>query len=165
MEFRDLYDEFRNPIFKTIKKGEKPKKGEFYVTVVIVIEDMDGRFLIQKRSLSKGGLWATTGGHPKAGESSLEGILTEVKEEMGLDLDKNKIVLFDTIKTEDDFVDYYYIKCPIDEKKIVLQKEEVSDYAFKTKKELFEMFDKKMFHSKHEYMMKKCFAFLENGGM
>lgn len=165
MEFRDLYDEFRNPIFKTIKKGEKPKNGEFYVTVVIVIENTDGRFLIQKRSPSKGGLWATTGGHPKSGESSIEGILTEVKEEIGLDLDKDKIILFDTIQTEDDFVDYYYIKCPIDEDKIVLQEDEVSDYALKTKEEIYEMFDKKIFHPKHKYMMIKCFDFLENGGI
>lgn len=164
MEFRDLYDGNRNPLHRTIKKGEKPIKGEYYVTVVIVIEDVTGKFLLQRRSIKKGGLWATTGGHPKSGESSLDGILTEVKEEMGLSLDKDKIVLFDTVKTEDDFVDYYYIKCPINEDEIVLEEAEVMDYAFKTKKEIYEMFDEGIFHPKHQEMMIKCFKFLNSGG-
>lgn len=163
MEFRDLYDINRNPLHKTIKKGDKPKDGEFYVTVVIAIENMDGKFLIQKRSINKGGLWATTGGHPKTGESSLEGILSEVKEELGLTLNKKKIVLFDTVKTKKDFVDYYYIKCLINEDEIVLQESEVSDYTFKTKEEIEKMFEQGLFHHKHQFMMEKCFKYL-NGG-
>jgi 8-oxo-dGTP pyrophosphatase MutT (NUDIX family) len=161
MEKRDLYDEMRNPIFKTIKKGEKPPIGLYYVTVVTVMQDTSGKFLIQKRSKQKGGLWATTGGHPKSGETSKQGIITEVKEEMGIDISKENIVLFQTEKTSDDFVDYYYVKMPLENKKVTLQVEEVEDYAFKTQEEILKMIDQGLFHPKHAFMMKECFKFLE----
>ena len=86
MEYRDLYNENRIPLFKTIKKGEKPEEGMYYVSVAVALENTDGTFLLQKRSLKKGGLWGTVSGHPKSGETSLEGILTEIKEEMGLEV-------------------------------------------------------------------------------
>lgn len=44
------------------------------------IQNSAGKFLIQKRSEEKNGKFATMGGHPKSGESSIEGILTEVEE-------------------------------------------------------------------------------------
>ena len=37
---------------------------------------------MQKRVASKGGDWGVTGGHPKAGEEPITGIITEVKEEL-----------------------------------------------------------------------------------
>jgi isopentenyldiphosphate isomerase len=163
MEYRDLYDENRTPLFKTIKKGEKPTVGMYYVSVAIAIENDDGTFLLQKRAENKGGLWATTSGHPKSGETSLEGIVTEIKEEMGLSIPKDKIKLFKTVKTNDDFVDFYYIKLHILKEKIHLQKEEVSDYMFATKDEILKLIEHNKFYHSHAKMMLDCFEYLENG--
>ncbi len=163
MEYRDLYNEDRIPLFKTIKKGEKPEKGMYYVSVVIALENTDGTFLLQKRSLQKGGLWGTISGHPKSGETSLEGMLTEIKEEMGLEIQKEKVKLFKTIQTKDDFVDFYYVKCFVPEEKIKLQEEEVTDYMFASKEKVLELIERQEFHKKHAEMMKTCFAYLENG--
>ena len=105
MEKRDLYDENKKLTGETIYKGEKVPKGRYYITVVVWIQNEEDEFLIQKRVLKKDGKWSTTGGHPVSGETSKQGIFTEIKEELGLDLTNEEITLFKTIKTEDDFVD------------------------------------------------------------
>ena len=110
MEIRDLYNENKELTGETILKGESVPKGRYYITVVVWIQNDKGEFLIQKRVKSKDGKWATTGGHPVSGETSKQGIITEIKEELGIDADINGIQLFKTIKTEDDFVDLYYLK-------------------------------------------------------
>ena len=79
MEKRDLYDENRKLTGKTIYKGEEIPKGSYIVVVLVFIQNSEGKFLIQKRSERKNGLYATTGGHPKSGEDSVQGIITEVK--------------------------------------------------------------------------------------
>ncbi len=163
MEYRDLYDKNRVPLFKTIKKGEKPEKGMYYVSVAIALENIDGTFLLQKRSIKKGGLWGTITGHPKSGETSLDGIITEIKEEMGLEVPRENIKLFKTIQTKDDFVDFYYSKCFIPKEKIKLQEEEVADYMFASKEKVLELIEKEEFHKKQAQMMQTCFYYIEKG--
>ena len=94
MEIRDLYNENKELTGETIVKGEDVPKGRYYITVVVWIQNDNGEFLIQKRVQRKDGKWATTGGHPVSGETSKQGIITEIKEELGIDTDINKIQLF-----------------------------------------------------------------------
>ena len=131
VEKRDLYDSERNLTGKYIYAGEHPPQDLYYLVVVIFIQNSNGMFLMQKRSKIKGGEWASTGGHPKMGESSFDGIITEVNEELGIDISlyKDKIVLFKTIKASDCFVDLYYLKADIDVNSLTLQEEEVEDDA------------------------------------
>ena len=110
MELRDLYNSKRILTGEVIEKGQDVPSGRYYITVVVFIENGNGEFLLQKRVLRKDGRWATTGGHPVSGESSLEGIVTEIKEELGQSVNQNELTLFKTIMTDDDFVDLYYMK-------------------------------------------------------
>ena len=50
--------------------------------------------MIQKRSKLKNGKYATTGGHPKSGENSVQGIISEIKEEIGLDINPKDLKLY-----------------------------------------------------------------------
>ena len=93
MELRDLYDENKMVTGKTFVKGEQVPKGYYYLIVAIYIQNSKGEFLIQKRVERKGGKWATTTGYPKAGETGLDGLLTEVEEEIGIDLRDRKSVV------------------------------------------------------------------------
>ena len=93
MEYRDLYNKDRNLTGKTISKGEPIPKGYYIKIVVCFMENSEGKFLMQKRSLQKDGLWATTGGHPKSGEDSLTGMHTEILEELDLDINPNELKL------------------------------------------------------------------------
>lgn len=55
MEMRDLYDENKRITGETIVKDETIPKGKYYIIVVIWIQNEDGEFLIQKRTLRKDG--------------------------------------------------------------------------------------------------------------
>ena len=74
MEKRDLYDSERNITGETILKGEKIPPNRYIIVVLVFIQNSEGKFLIQKRSKRKNGKYATTGGHPKSGESSIQGL-------------------------------------------------------------------------------------------
>ena len=82
-ELRDLYDINSNKTDKTYRKGETIPDGYYPMVVMVVIRNSKGEFLMQKRVESKGGDWGVTGGHPKAGETPLEGIVTEVGYQAG----------------------------------------------------------------------------------
>ena len=58
--------------------------GFYPMVVMIAIQNKKGEFLMQKRVPRKGGDWGVTGGHPKAGQTCEEGIITEVQEELGI---------------------------------------------------------------------------------
>lgn len=162
MELRDLYNEKRILTGKTIEKGKDVPLGFYYITVVVFIENSKNEFLLQKRVMAKDGKWATTGGHPVSGESSLEGMVTEIKEELGLDVKQNELTLFKSIMTNDDFVDLYYLKRDIDISDIVLQKEEVDDVKWFTREEINELIKENIFSELHLEFYNDCIDFLDN---
>ena len=160
MELRDLYDENKEITGETIYKGQDVPKGRYYITVVVFIQNSKNEFLIQKRVKKKDGKWATTGGHPVSGETSKQGIVTEIKEELGVNVLEKNIKLFKTIKTEDDFVDIYYLKEDIDIKKIKIQKEEVEDVKWASIDEIERMINEKKFSESHTKFFKDCLNYL-----
>ena len=150
MEKRDLYNENRKLINKTIFKNEDIPSENYILMVVAFIENLDGRYLIQKRSELKGGEWAFTGGHPKHGESSLEGVKTEIKEELGIVVENP--ILFKSVKGKNVFCDLYYVKQDINLNDVVKQDEEVSEVMLVTKEEIDSLFSEGIFKKGH-YMM------------
>ena len=161
MELRDLYDKDRKLTGKKIYKGQNIPQGRYYITVVIFIQNSKNEFLLQKRSKNKDGKWATTGGHPVSGQTSKEGIITEVKEELGIDIVPENIKLFKTIKTEDDFVDIYYLKENVDVTKIKIQKEEVSDIKWATIEEIKKLIKSEAFSTSHAEFFQFCLDYLK----
>ena len=149
---------------ETIERGQPVPKGRFYITVVVWIQNDNGEFLIQKRVKSKDGKWATTGGHPVSGETSLEGICTEIKEELGISVEKEKIKLFKTIKTEDDFVDLYFLKKNIDIEEITVQKAEVESVQWNNIEEIKQKINDNQFSESHTQFFKDCMEFLGKKG-
>ena len=126
-ELRDLYDENGIKTGKTYHKGEMIPKGYYPMVVMVVIRNSKGEFLMQKRALAKGGDWGVTGGHPKAGETSLEGIVTEVKEELGLDFSNEQFILYDAGCDGKDCYKMYFVNKDIDINDIKIQGEELSE--------------------------------------
>lgn len=156
MEKRDLYDVNKNLVGMTFNKGEQVPKGYYYLIVAIFIENSNGDFLIQKRVASKGGKWATTAGHPKSGENSIQGLYSETLEEIGVDISKDEVKLVDTWINNDQIFDIYYLKKDIDLKDIVIQKEEVDGVDYATRDEIKEMFLNNQFHENHYILFEKC---------
>lgn len=152
MEKRDLYDENRNLTGKTIYKGEEIPEGSYINVVLVFIQNSEGKFLIQKRSERKNGLYATTGGHPKSGENSLQGIITEVKEEIGIDLKPEDVKLYYGGRSDNErvFWDDYYVKMDVpDISSLKLQEEEVASVHWFSKDEIIDLRKKGLFFMNH----------------
>ena len=160
MEKRDLYDENRYLTGKTIFKNEEIPEGCFILMVVAFIQNTEGKFLIQKRSEEKGGEWAFTGGHPKAGETSLQGIKTEIKEELGIAIDNP--ILFKEASGKNTYCDLYYVNKNVNLADVLIQEEEVSKVKFAAKEEIEEMFKNGIFKKGHYMMFKDCLNYLNN---
>ena len=160
MELRDLYDENKKLTGEKIYKEQDVPKGCYYITVVVFIQNSKNEFLLQKRVKKKDGKWATTGGHPVSGETSRQGIITEIKEELGIDILEKNIKLFKTIKTEDDFVDIYYLKEDIDINKVRIQKEEVSAVKWATINDIEKMIEEGDFSESHRDFFEDCIKYL-----
>ena len=152
LEKRDLYDKNRNLTGETIFKGEEIPEGKYINVVLVFIQNSEGKFLIQKRSEIKNGKYATTGGHPKSGETSLQGIITEVKEEIGVDVKPEDLVLYygGRSDTEKVFWDDYYIKMDIPNiEELKLQEEEVASVHWFSADEINELMKKEIFFMNH----------------
>lgn len=152
MEKRDLYDINRNLTGETILKGDEIPDGKYIVVVLVYIQNSDGKFLIQKRSEIKNGKYATTGGHPKSGENSIQGILTEVEEEIGLKLNKDDLQLYFSGRSDEEkvFWDDYYAKVDIpDIKNLKLQKDEVDSIHWFTEEEIKVLMREDKFFKNH----------------
>lgn len=145
-EYTDLYDDNKKKTGKKLfrAKGTKLKvpTGFYNIVVIIFIENSKGEFLFQKTSKNKGSIWAVAGGHVKAGETSKEAIINELKEEMGLDINQSEIKLFKTYKYESAFKDVYYLKKDIDIDKLNCARDEVDNLKYLTKDEISQIIEK-----------------------
>ena len=135
-ELRDLYDINSNKTNKTYRKGDLIPEGYYPMVVMVVIRNSNGEFLMQKRVQSKGGDWGVTGGHPKSGETPIEGIITEVKEELGLDFSKENFIEYDSGCDGKDCYKMYFVTKDININDITIQKEELSEVRWFTMDEL-----------------------------
>ena len=158
MEYRDLYDENRQKTGEKILKNEPIPENKYIMMVAIFIENDKNEFLIQKRCAKKGGKWATTGGHPKSGENSLEGILTEVNEELGINI--SNPMLFKQARGQNTHCDLYYLKENINIQNIKIQDEEVDEVKWASINEINNLFKNEEFHKGHYMMFKDCLEYL-----
>ena len=151
MEKRDLYDFNRNLTGETIFKGEAIPKNKYILVVLSFIENSEGKFLIQKRSIQKNGKYASTGGHPKSGETSLQGMLTEIKEEIGLSLlpTEPKLIFSGREDSSQIFYDIYYIKKDFEIEDLQLQEEEVESVKWNSVSEIQNMINNNTFLRSH----------------
>jgi len=152
IEKRDLYDKNRNLTGETIYKGEEIPEGKYINVVLVFIQNSEGKFLIQKRSERKNGKYATTGGHPKSGETSLQGIITEIKEEIGVDVNPQDLVLYYGGRSDSEkvFWDDYYIKMDIPNiEELKLQEEEVTSVHWFSAEEINELMKEDKFFMNH----------------
>lgn len=158
MEILDLYDDYGNKLNETINRGEVPSEGKNIMLSVIFIKNADNKYLIQKSSKAKGGLYTTTGGHVIHNETGLSTIIREVAEEIGVTIAKDSIThiatfkypgrycLFNVYLTENNKMDISNIK---------LQQAEVENVYWLTKDEILNLIDSHLFLESHGYIFKK----------
>lgn len=143
MELWDVYDQDRKKIGKLHERGQRLRAGEYHLVADIWTIDSEGKILLTQRHPNKnlGLLWECTGGAVIAGETSLKGAMRELKEEIGIQVDEDKLKLISTVRCKECFIDTYLNRQEIDLDAIKLQAEEVIDVKVVTAEELEKMHD------------------------
>ena len=138
-ELWDIYDKNKNKTGRFAERDVyKFKEGEYHIVVVAVIINSKNEILIAKRSETKKKeplKWELTGGGLKAGETSLQGILRETREEIGMEFIPEEAIFLKEIRKDEvpaDFKDLWLFKkdVPIDE--IKFEDGEVADAKWVT---------------------------------
>jgi len=105
-EIWDVLDAKGNKTGRFHERGREMATGDYHLVVNVWKYNGRGEWLIDKRAnrgMDIDGKWETTGGSAIAGDDSLTAALREAKEELGLDLDPNKGILFQhTARHEND---------------------------------------------------------------
>ncbi len=144
----DVYNIDKKRTGKVIerKQGVTLNNGEYIISVQCWIVNSEGKILLTQRSLNKnnGGKWEPTGGLVISGETSKQGIKRELKEEIGLDIEDDKIRLIKEIVEENEklnfFRDIYLIKEDINLDELSFN-DEVIDAKYVTIEEFSKMIE------------------------
>lgn len=155
MELWDIYDRDKKLTGRTMERNDwTMKPGDFHLTVLGVIMNNEGKFLITKRVMTKSwapGHWEVSGGAAQAGETSEEAVKREILEETGVDVtDFEGGFVFSYMRENPDegdnyFVDIYRFKGDVTEADIKLQEAETAGYMFASAKEIAQLGEQGIF--------------------
>lgn len=127
----DIYDENRKSTGKIkIRYQDSLEFGEYFIAVQALIINSKYEILITKRGENKEkypSLWECNGGVVISGENSLQGMLRELKEEIGIDFEENEAILLKTVKMKNKFKDFYVFKKDIEIGELKFADREVTD--------------------------------------
>ncbi|MBR6137286.1 MAG: NUDIX hydrolase [Bacilli bacterium] len=155
MELLDVYDNNGNVTGRTIIRGDKTavlNENEHIAVAVIFIENENGEFLIQKTSEEKGGEYSSTGGHVDSGETPLTTIKREVKEELGYNIDNEKIEEYGFMLYDMPIRYLYYLKKNIPLSELTIQKEEVAFVEYMSVSKIKELIESNQMLKSHGIM-------------
>ncbi len=147
-ELWDIYDKNRKKTGRTIERGGTLalKEGEYHIVVTGVIINSKKEILITKRAEHKkyGLMWELSGGSVLAGETSLEGIIRELKEELGIQFTKKEAIFLKEIRKDElppDFKDLWLFRKDVSKQEITFPDGEAIDYKWVTIEEFVKMYN------------------------
>lgn len=161
MEKRDLYNIKKEKTNETIYSTQEIPDNRYILIELVLIQNTKGEILIQKRSKEKGGEYALTSGHAKSGENPVQGMITEIKEELGINVKPEELLLVHSERSDEkkSFYDLFYLRNDYNISEMILQKEEVEEVKWLTEKEVKTLCSNKNFKTSHieafETIMKK----------
>ena len=131
MEYWDIYDKDGN--FTGRKKGKYEKWGEdeYHLATEVWVINSKKQILIQQRSEKcqlLPGIWALTTGRVVSGETTRQGCIRELKEELGIEAKEEECNLVKSLlKNRLGMIwDIYFLRKDVELEDVTLQKEEVS---------------------------------------
>lgn len=131
-------------------RGEIIPKGLYHLSVSVWIVNQQGQYLLSQRHPKKQYplYWECTGGSVLSGETSLQGAIREVKEELGILLTpgSEKLIYQSRRENVQDFYDVWLFHKDIKIEEMRLQETEVVDVQWVNPDKLFEMFRLKHLH-------------------
>ncbi|MBR2289699.1 MAG: NUDIX domain-containing protein [Clostridia bacterium] len=149
MEFWDIYDINKKKTGRTTPRiGCKLEQGEYHIVVNAIIINSKGQILISQRAEYKphGLMWEMNGGSITVGETSIEGMVREIKEELGIKLEESEGRLYKTIRRDDppaDFKEFWLFRKDVNLKDITFPDGEAVDAKWVTMDEFEAMVENK----------------------
>ena len=144
-ELWDVYDSNRNKTGRITQRGENAlKEGEYHIIVTGIILNSKKEILLSRRAAHKnnGLKWEFTTGSAISCETSLQGVLREIKEELGLEFNEKEATYFKEIRKDDypsDFKDMWIFKKDVNIKDLTFPDKEVIDAKWVSINEFMKM--------------------------
>ena len=167
MELWNILDENGNPTGVTLDKNDKRawEKGAYHQGVDAWIINSENKILIQKRAPQKKrepNVWSmTVGGSVIKGESIMDALKRETKEELGIELNDEQATKIQHYKLPNLWLDVYLVKQDVNLEDIKLRKEEVADAKFATFDEIEQIYKNNMFmKNRWEYVREDVKKFI-----
>lgn len=146
MELWDVYDINRNKTGRVINRhsNNRLNVGEYHLVAEAIIINSNGEILLSKRASFKQKyplMWECTCGSCIKGENTLQAILRELEEELGLSFKKEEAKFYKTLRDDNanDFKDIYIFRKDIEDKDISFTDKEVIDCKWVTIEEFEKM--------------------------
>ncbi len=169
-EIWDLYDISGNKSDIRIERNSKETipDGLYHIVCDILVVHKDGTYLLTKRHPEKDvypGFWeASAGGSAVSGESPLQCAVRELKEETGIQIKSDDLVLVShthSEKSRSSFFSYVVtVDCPKDS--VVLQETETVDYKWVDAEEFLEYIDSDTAIKSHNMRYENYVSVLRN---
>ena len=150
-ELVDIYNNKKEKTGKVVerKRGASLEKDEYIISVTCWIINNEEKILLTQRKIDKhnGGMWEPTTGLVISGESSLQGILRELNEEIGIKVNAKEIKLAkEIVEKRSDlnfFRDIYLLRKDIKINDLVFSDGEVVSAKYVTIEEFKQMITNK----------------------
>ena len=158
MELWEVLDKEGNKIGKTMEKNEEGffNRGFCHLGAEVWIINSENKILIQKRASCKKiapNFWAMIGGSVIAGENSKQTLVRELKEELDINIDIDKLELITNFRVDSLIVETFILYGDFQIKDMKLKKDEVSDVKWMSLDEIEKLVEKKEFFPKRwEYV-------------
>jgi len=144
---KEIIDELNEngEVIGAIDKDIAHKEGRLHKSIHLWIINDDGEVLLQYRCGDKRlypNTWdVSVGGHVSTKENSVDALVRETKEELGIDIEENELIYTGMQKGNTAFINSFIVKKDIDLSEITLQKEEVSKAEWDSYEEVEEKYN------------------------
>lgn len=164
-EYWDLFDINRTYVGQTHRRGDIIPDGLFHLVVHSWVMDREGNFLISQRQRGRSNeyKWERTGGSVLAGETSLEGALRELHEELGIVLTGDSAIFIKSERRDlyHDYFDSWLFIVDRESTPVIIDFQEVCDCRWVTLDILEAMKAKNLLVKSSEYFNEVYKIFLE----
>lgn len=148
----DIYNIDKEKTGETILRNsdQRLKENQYHLVCSIMFVNSDNKILITQRSSIKKSFamkWEIIGGSCLEFESSIDGIIREVNEEVGISINKKDLKLLKTVKNHEKkyIKDIYICYKKIMDKKIKFVDNEAQNFKWISINEFVEMKEKELF--------------------